>query len=46
MEKRQIYKIVKGFILFIFGLIDIALLVRILLKLIGASTKSGKRVTW
>ena len=46
MDKGQVYKIVKGFILFIFGLIDLALLVRILLKLIGASTKSSFVKFW
>jgi hypothetical protein len=40
MNKRQLYQILKGVVLFIFGLLDLILIIRILLKLIGASTIS------
>jgi len=46
MSKEQIYKIVKGVILFIFGLFDIFLIIRILLKLIGASRESSFVKFW
>ncbi len=46
MDKKQIYKIVKAIVLFIFGLFDIILIIRILLKLIGASRDSSFVKFW
>lgn len=41
MEKHQLQNIAKGFFVFLFGLIDISLILRFILKLIGASTSSS-----
>ncbi|MBN2015927.1 YggT family protein [Candidatus Dojkabacteria bacterium] len=46
MEKKQVQKILQGIFLFVFGLFEIVLLIRILLKLIGASEESAFVKFW
>lgn len=46
MNAKQIKNILKGIVLFIFGLFEIILLIRVLLRLIGASTKSSFVTFW
>lgn len=46
MDKKQIQKIINGVILFIFGIFEMILLIRILLKIIGASTESSFVEFW
>lgn len=46
MDKKTIRQIINAVILFIFGLIDLILLVRLLLKFIGARTESAFVTFW
>jgi len=41
MERKQIKQVINGVVLFIFGVIEIILAIRLLLKLIGASSASS-----
>lgn len=46
MSKQQIQQISRGVIFFLFGLFDVILLIRLLLKFIGASTESSFVSFW
>jgi len=46
MDKRQVQHILRGVIFFLFGLFDVILLIRLLLRFIGASTESSFVSFW